>query len=64
MANRFICDWIAPTYFTEEDSKNVVDGTFVEDKYRSVLNMVDEFTQKRVLIQIILQQHQMIFQEL
>ncbi len=38
-------DWIAPTYFTDEDNQSMLDGTFVTDKYRSTLDIVDQFAQ-------------------
>lgn len=39
-------DWIAPSYFTQEECDTVKNGTFVEDKYRAVLNLVQTFKEK------------------
>lgn len=37
-------DWIAPSYFTEDDYQKMGEGEFVSDKYKEVLTMVDTFT--------------------
>ena len=39
-------DWIAPSYFTAEENKKMIDGTFVADKYKEIFSMVDVFTKK------------------
>lgn len=36
-------DWMAPSFMTEEDNQSFADGTFVADKYRQILEMVDTF---------------------
>ncbi|MEG1946614.1 MAG: extracellular solute-binding protein [Lachnospiraceae bacterium] len=36
-------DWIAPTFFTEEDNQNMLAGNFVADKYSDTLAVVEGF---------------------
>jgi len=39
-------DWIAPSFFTDNDTKSMTEGTFVSEKYRKVLSLIDEFAKR------------------